>query len=276
MSLVWVNGVNGANISALDRAVAYGDGLFATMRSASDGILYLESHFDRLTQGAQRLNLCSEGKPWAATPALVNLLASIAAQYPHHCIKLVLSRGIGGRGYAPPVDATITEIVSVSPLPSHYAQWQQRGIKLQTSRVSLARQPLLAGMKHLNRLEQVLIKSASLVSGFDDWLVQDTDDNVIESSMANLFLVQGNTCITPALTHSGVAGVMREQVITALLANGIDVQVSPVSRVMLANSSHLFLTNSLFGLVDVVGVDEQPWQPWSYSAKFRQLLSVTL
>ncbi|MGL5359338.1 MAG: aminodeoxychorismate lyase, partial [Shewanella sp.] len=210
--MLWVNGQRQATITGADRGLAYGDGLFATMRSGIDGILCFATHQARINAGAARL-----GFDWHMGEDLCRQLTELAKQYPHHCIKLLLTRGVGGRGYAPPSHCAVTEVVSVHPIPTHYAQWQQRGISLQTSPVRLGHQPLLAGIKHLNRLEQVLIRSQPLAANFDDWLVLDCNGKVIESSMANLFLMQDRRVVTPCLAQCGVSGVMREQVIQQLL-----------------------------------------------------------
>ena len=276
MSLVWVNGQPNTGVSPLDRGLAYGDGLFATMRSSAQGILYLEAHLNRLQQGAARLGLQHQEMPWTASASTIYLLKSLASNYPHHCIKLLLSRGVGGRGYAPPKDGCVTEIISVSELPPMYQDWQQTGIQLATSLVTLGHQPLLAGMKHLNRLEQVLIKSRPLPQGVDDWLVNDFDGNAIEASMANIFFIDQGQCFTPSLTRCGVAGVMREQVIAALLSRGIDVQCVDFPYQRLLEVQHVFISNSLFGLVDVNCIDDLAFSPWPYTADIRQQLAVDL
>ncbi|MFQ6371085.1 aminodeoxychorismate lyase [Shewanella sp. YIC-542] len=275
MTAVWVNGQATDKISVFERAFTYGDGLFATMASDGAGHLqFLTVHLQRLQDGAARL-----GFPWQPSDSLQALLARISAQHPRHCVKLQLSRGVGGRGYAPPQTPSMTEVVSVSPLPAHYQHWQQQGIRLQTSSVRLARQPLLAGMKHLNRLEQVLIKSHPLPEGADDWLVFDTRELLIESSMANVFLLcaqPDNTLrvITPAMNYAGVSGVMRQQVIMALLAMGMDVQVGQVTGDVMQRASHLFISNSLLGTVDVVGVDGRDYDVWPQRQQLQEYLTI--
>ncbi|UJF21008.1 aminodeoxychorismate lyase [Shewanella sp. OMA3-2] len=203
MTQVWVNQQHMANVSPFDRGLAYGDGLFATMRTypssaAKAGIMLLDLHLSRLEQGCKRLNL-----NWFASSQLRHHLIYLASTYPNACIKLLLTRGVGGRGYQAPEAAIVTEITSVHEIPAHYQSWQQEGVALATSPVTLARQPLLAGIKHLNRLEQVLIKSHSLPSEFDDWLVYDTQGYLIEASMANIFIVKNNQVFTPQLIKLG-------------------------------------------------------------------------
>ncbi|MDF0535273.1 aminodeoxychorismate lyase [Shewanella sp. A32] len=277
MGSVWVNGKPADTIDVRDRAFTYGDGLFATMAVDGAGaIQFLSCHLQRLTDGAARL-----GFSWQPSETLLTLLTETAGRFPRHCLKLQLSRGVGGRGYAPPTAPQVTEVVSFSPIPVHYTSWQQQGIKLQTSTVQLAKQPLLAGMKHLNRLEQVLIKSYALDEDCDDWLVCDTDGWLVESSMANLFLLFQDEndqwqALTPAMNNCGVSGVMRQQVIMTLLAMGVHVQVVPVTYDWLARVSHLFISNSLLGTVDVIAADSYHFAVWPGSAQLRENLAIQL
>ncbi|GGQ11403.1 4-amino-4-deoxychorismate lyase [Shewanella litoralis] len=275
MALVWVNQVKQGTISPFDRGLAYGDGVFATMRTASAhqaaAVLFLDAHLQRLQQSCQRI-----GIHWQASQSLVEQLGLLASSYPDHCIKLLLTRGEGGRGYQAPDLANVTEVVSVHPIPSHYQHWQQHGIALASSPITLARQPLLAGIKHLNRLEQVLIKSQPLIANTQDWLVCDTQGWVIESSMANIFAIkQGKVC-TPAITHAGVSGVMREQMIDLLLQEGVSVNAQAMRYDDICSADHIFITNSLFGVVDVNTIDQFQFSRWTHTSRFRHVLSVNL
>lgn len=271
MTEVWVNGKQDCQIDPLERGLAYGDGLFATMRFSGGEVLFLRAHLQRLTQGAKRL-----GFDWCASDPLIAQIKHLAMTHGDGCIKLLLGRGVGGRGYAAPTSGLITEVVSIHAIPSHYSQWQIAGISLMSSDVKLAHQPLLAGIKHLNRLEQVLIKSKQLASGFDDWLVMDQKHNVIESSMANLFLVDGNRVVTPSIALAGVAGVMREQVIYALIERGFDLHITDVSYQQLPQFEHGFITNSLFGLVDINRVDDLTFERSPFTDSIRDSLHLTL
>ncbi|EGM69793.1 deoxycytidine triphosphate deaminase [Shewanella sp. HN-41] len=271
MPLIWVNGVSQASIAPMDRGLAYGDGLFATMRTGVDGILFFEAHQARLTVGAARL-----GFDWQMSPVLRQQLVTLAKQYPHHCIKLLITRGVGGRGYAPPEPVQATEVVSIHPIPAHYVDWQQKGIRLKTSPVCLGHQPLLAGIKHLNRLEQVLIRSQPLPKGFEDWLVLDCMGKVIESSMANIFFIKGNQVVTPSLDLCGVAGVMREQVMLALLAQQMNIDSLPFDAEQLVEFDSAFITNSVLGVVDVMAIDALKLTRTPITARLRQTLSLTL
>ena len=276
MTQVWVNQQHMASVNPFDRGLAYGDGLFATMRTYSStstkaGIMLLDLHLTRLEQGSKRLNL-----NWSASSQLRKHLIYLASSYPNACVKLLLTRGVGGRGYQAPEIANITEITSVHEIPEHYKTWQKSGVALTTSPVTLARQPLLAGIKHLNRLEQVLIKSHTLPTGFDDWLVYDTQGYLIEASMANIFIVKDNQVFTPAINQAGVSGAMREAVIDIMLARGVAVHATQLNSNSVLMADAIMMSNSLLGLIDVVRVDKNSYQPWSHTQAIAQQLQTLL
>lgn len=256
MTEIWVADAPNGMLSPSDRALAYGDGLFATMLSSGGTIQFLDIHLRRLHDGAARL-----GFSWTAGEALRSHLVQLAIQHPAHCIKLLLSRGCGGRGYQPPTRPQPVLLISIHPLPSHYQQWQLQGIKLARTQVQLGHQPLLAGIKHLNRLEQVLIKT-TIPSGVEDVWVQDCDGQVIESSIGNLFFISGEQVLTPALSYCGVAGVMRQQIMEQLLDMGLNVTATAVSPQLMFSANHILMSNSLLGAVAVTGVDNMDYQPW--------------
>jgi 4-amino-4-deoxychorismate lyase len=274
--LLWVNGIRQDTVSAFDRGLAYGDGLFATMRCNEKGVLFLDGHLARLTQSAQRLGIL-----WQPSEEFKRLLISIAEREykvfaADFCIKILLSRGVGGRGYQPPEQCSTTEIISLHSIPAHYADWQACGVALQTSSMCLASQTRLAGIKHLNRLEQVLIKAQSLDEGFDDWLVLDTQGHIIEASMANLFLIKGKSVVTPSLHLSGVAGVMREQLIYWFIDAGFNVDIRAVAYDELDRFEHGLLSNSLFGVVGVNRIDQTFFAPTELTQNIIRALSLSL
>lgn len=275
-ALLWVNGVRQDTVSAVDRGLAYGDGLFATMRCSKGRVLFLDAHLGRAVQTSQRL-----GMPWQASAQLIGLLSSIAIEQQQElgtdfCIKLLLSRGVGGRGYQLPEHVSVTEVVSVHPMPGHYRHWQTNGIALQLSPMRLGGQTRLAGMKHLNRLEQVLIKAQVLDKGFDDWLVLDTQEQVIESSMANLFLIKDKQVVTPSMHLAGVAGVMREQLIYWFIEAGFNVAIRPVIPSELSQFDHVLLSNSLFGVVGVNRIEQCRFAPSALPLQINQALTLSL
>ena len=152
VATTWVNGRVADNLPVTDRGLAYGDGLFETLR-ACRGTLPLQAlHLARLQRGCAALRIPFQAELIAAE------LNNAAARVGDGVVKLILTRGTGQRGYAMPVDATPSRVISISPLPL-YPSDRRDGVHLFACTTRLADQPLLAGIKHLNRLEQVLARS---------------------------------------------------------------------------------------------------------------------
>ncbi|MBV7314595.1 aminodeoxychorismate lyase [Shewanella sp. NIFS-20-20] len=247
-----------------DRAMAYGDGLFATLRVENGQILWCQQHLERLSQGAQRLGFELVFSAEIRTK-LTQLTASNSG-----CLKLHISRGEGGRGYQASASAQPIVRMSFHSLPDCYPHWHSHGIRLQTSSVRLGRQPLLAGIKHLNRLEQVLIKQERLAPSYDDYLVFDADGFLVETSVGNIFLVNNGRVLTPHHGYAGVAGMARTQSLLALVDMGYSIECRSLTVNDLQQADHVFTTNSLYGVVDVTQVDLLQFQRWPNTVLLRQ------
>ena len=201
---MWINGVAAAMLSASDRSVQFGDGCFTTARVSDGVIVFLAGHIQRLQRAASVLRI--EGVDWTA---LEQDMVLAAGQQKEAVVKAVVTRGQGGRGYSVAGCSAPTRIVSASDYPVHYHAWRQQGVKLALSTVTLSKNPLLAGIKHLNRLEQVMIRMHLDQTDANEALVVDTSGCLVECCAANLFWRKGNQVFTPDLSQSGVDGLMR-------------------------------------------------------------------
>jgi 4-amino-4-deoxychorismate lyase len=238
-----VNGQETDQLPATDRGLQYGDGVFETIAMQSGKPLLWDRHLARLAEGCRRLGLAP---PDGAL--LRQELDRIAGQDARAVAKIILTRGVSGHGYRPPATQANTRIVRRLTWPSYPTEAARDGVTARWCATRLARQPLLTGIKHLNRLEQVLAR-AEWQDEYTEGLMRDTDDLVIEGTRTNLFLVLSDgTLATPDLSQSGVAGVMRAQVLDSLAALGLACRVGTVNVAMVESARELFLTNSLIGL----------------------------
>jgi 4-amino-4-deoxychorismate lyase len=258
-----VNGQPQQQIAIQDRAVQYGDGCFTTMAFRNGRLELFTAHIARLKLACAKLFI--DFTKWSELEhCLVNCL-----DYKSNCVvKVIISRGQGGRGYCAQGTSDPSFIISQHLIPEHYSVWQKSGIKLTFSSITLARQPLLAGIKHLNRLEQVLIKHDLAKTDYDDAVVCDTQQNIIESSAGNLFWYKDNTWFTPDLSQSGVEGVMRNQVLAVMQEKGLDCQVVKQGVSVLFKAQYLFVCNALMGLIPVASLyDPQGQQSKNYQVQ---------
>src|SRR5690606_14958275 len=170
-------------------------------------------------------------------------------------VKLVVSRGPGARGYTPPAVARPTRILSISSWPSYPPHHYTAGMNVQTCALRLGRNPALAGLKHLNRLEQVLASAEVKAAGADEGLLLDSEGVVVGATSNNVFAVREGTLVTPAVTRCGVAGVMRRAVLEAAAALGLDAIVRDMQPAELRSADELFLSNAVAGLRPVASLD---------------------
>jgi 4-amino-4-deoxychorismate lyase len=238
-----VNGVPGELLSARDRGLQYGDGLFETVRCEHGGLCWFERHLARLRLGCERLGL--EAPDGALLRAEAQLLAGMV---PRALVKIILTRGTAtARGYRPAGDERGTRIVSVHDWPAAASDEFRVGL----STVVLAVNPALAGIKHLNRLEQVLAQRAAGQLGLHEVLMPTVNGEVVSGSMSNLFVWRDDALQTPPVDQCGVAGVMRSLVFEAAARLGIVVQVAPVPVAALASMRAMFVTNIRLGVQPV-------------------------
>jgi 4-amino-4-deoxychorismate lyase len=244
-----VNGQAQQHIAIADRAVQYGDGCFTTIAFINGYLEFFDAHIQRLKEACEKLYIDFDHWSELKTCVFTSLKSA------DDCVvKIIISRGQGGRGYSPEGVGSASFILTQHQYPLHYYQWQKEGIRITQSPIQLARQPLLAGIKHLNRLEQVLIKHALLALDFDDAVVCDTQSNIIETSVGNLFWFKNNTWFTPDLTNAGVEGVMRNQVLSVLEGNQMKCQQVQADIDTLANAEEVFVCNSLMAIVPVMSL----------------------
>ncbi|NND81034.1 MAG: aminodeoxychorismate lyase [Gammaproteobacteria bacterium] len=235
-----VNGVATQHISITDRGLLYGQSLFETIAVADGEPLLLGPHLERLERGARVLSIALDES------ALLEEIASLAAPIEHGVLRVTLTMGGGGRGYANPSTPHPLRIVSSHAYPDFDANVYETGIVLGLSDVTLADQPLLAGHKHGNRLEQIMARSRWQ----DEWqeaLLCGADGGVIEATQSNVFIRNGGQLNTPDLSSAGVAGVMREFVLNTVDELGLLAEVVPLSVADIEAADEVFLTNSLIG-----------------------------
>jgi len=234
-----VNGEESPSVSVLDRGLHFGDGIFETIAIKEGAPLLWSRHLSRLQIGASRL-----GITLPSGSVLANWTAQVCRDRESAVLKLIVTRGIGGRGYRS-VSTTSTVLVLVYAWPDYPAS-ARNGVRVRFCDSPLAHQPLLAGMKHLNRLEQVLAR-AEWGEEFAEGLMLDPAGYVIEGTMSNVFVVIGEELRTPGLTDCGVEGVMRGLVLDTARA-WLPVRVMPIEREDVMRAEELFLTNSLIGV----------------------------
>jgi len=239
--------INGKEISDLavnDRGLAYGDGLFTTAKVKDGQVDMLEQHVNRLIKGCLFLGIDIEH-----LGDIKKQIISSALTYDLAVLKVIITAGSGGRGYSRVglSKQSSNLIIIISDFPTHYFALAETGITLAVSKQAISISPMLSGLKHLNRLEQVLLRQELDSQPVDDLVVSNANNEVIETTCANIFYLRDNRWHTPDVSLSGVNGLMRQKIIN-LLGN---IKVSSTSIEELMSAKEIFICNSIMGILPV-------------------------
>jgi 4-amino-4-deoxychorismate lyase len=232
-------------VDARDRGLQYGDGVFETMRVRRHTIRLLDYHMERLELGCRRLSL-----PLLPLRGLRRELARFAERRAEAVLKLIVTRGIGARGYRPSGRERGTRLILLHPL-SRTARSDPAPAQIRVCRMRLGFNRTLAGMKTLNRLESVLARAEWSDARIWEGLLRDTEDNFVCGTMSNVFARRGSVLMTPLLDRCGVAGVMRRWVLDQASGLGLRARECRLSSRDLAQAEEVFMTNAVVGVVSV-------------------------
>lgn len=238
-----INGVKTNRIPATDRGLQYGDGVFETIAIKEGRPCLWQQHLKRLLSGCARL-----GIPDPDEDQLQEEVVQEIGSKQQAVIKIIITRGKGDRGYKAPEEPVPRRIIQSTPWPEYPVDVLEQGVQIQICNTRLSCNPVLSGIKHLNRLEQVLARSEWDDPGISEGLMLDLSGHVIEGTMTNLFLISKGRFITPNLEKCGIQGIMRGLVIDIAQERKIPVETRAVTLKDLHTAQLLFLTNSLIGI----------------------------
>ncbi len=253
---VLVNGYTLDQLSVFDRGFAYGDGLFETLLIHHGEFSLWPQHKARLIHGCLQLAIpCPLEDIENDLQLIGRYLAENNLLSTDHILKIIVSRGVGTRGYKAPRPQRSTRVVALLPSPD-YPEANTEGVHVRLCETRLSRNQKLAGLKHLNRLEQVLARMEWDDESIAEGLMMDEFDKLIEGTSSNLFLVTpGKKLVTPHLTYSGVKGVMRQFIVETIApALGVECIDAEVSLHDLNAADEVFICNSVFGVWPVVSL----------------------
>ena len=238
----WVNGKQQTQISIYDRGLMYGQSVFETVATVEQKALLLDDHLQRLKRGCDVLGIRVDLNRLSDE---INTALEFTEQ--KAVLRISVTMGEGGRGYKNPDASAATRILSLHEYPTIEKQNYTDGIQLGVADIRLAEQADLAGIKHSNRLEQIIARS-QWQEHWQEALLLDQQGHVIEATQSNVFIVSDNELKTPDLTQAGVAGVMRNFVISKAQDIGVNCQIVPLSIDDIKTSDEVFVTNSVIGL----------------------------
>lgn len=266
----WVDGQPADSVPLKDRGLAYGDGLFETIAVKAGQPVLLDRHLQRLEEGCRRLALITDH-------ALIrNEVLAYAAALGDAVLKLILTRGDSQRGYGINPGAPVRRILQGNPPATYPNAHATDGIRLFACATRLAEQPLLAGLKHLNRLEQVIARAEWQDAEHAEGLMLDMSGRVIEGVFSNLFVVRNGVLLTADLNRCGVAGVMRAEILAQAHALGIPLAVADISLEQLQQADEVFVCNSVYGIWPVRSCAAMSWSVGPLTRKLQGIVRALL
>jgi len=266
--LVLVNGKAIDSITTLDRGLLYGDGVFETIAVENGQLHFWSEHLRRLQYGCERLGM--ESLNVTQLEGECRLLIEHSQQA---VVKIIITRGSGGRGYRLPEQPRSSRIIQLHKWPNYPASYTEEGIRARICRTRLGHNPSLAGIKHLNRLEQVLARQEWDDPAIQEGLMLDSIGDLVEGTMSNVFLVKDAVLMTPDLQLCGVAGIMRARVLEMAADHSIEVRVQRLETAALLQADEVFVCNSLMGIWPVTAVDKQIFIKGPVTTRLQTLLA---
>lgn len=247
-----INGIATEYLPVTDRGLHYGDGIFETIACEDAHPVFMRQHLQRMEKAAGKLDMPYPGRH----PLEQDIRRLLVGNSGKCVIKVILTRGSGKRGYRYDHGQAVTRICMRSSWPDHVTEWQQHGIIVRFCDTPVSLNPTLAGIKSLNRLENV-IASSELGTVHDEGFMSDIDGNVIEGTMSNLFAVIKGILVTPALSRGGIKGIVREQILDIAKNSHIRHEIRDIGRDELLSSGEIFICNSVTGICRVKQLEQQ-------------------
>jgi 4-amino-4-deoxychorismate lyase len=276
--VVWVNGVREPRgvrqhgVSPLDRGLHFGDGLFETIACLAGRPRFVDLHLERLALGCQRLRM--------ATPDLKEVekeVRALAADADRAIIKLLVTRGEAiARGYAPVGTERATRIAIRYAWPHGDVAQRQDGVVVRTLAMRMGENPLLAGLKHCNRLEQILARAEWSDASVSEGILFSSSGKLVSGTMSNVFVVRRSRLRTPLVDLCGVAGVMRRVIMREADRAGIEVEECVLTAEDLAAADEVFLTNARIGIWPVRQLDERVTTPGPVTRRLQAIMAPLL
>lgn len=264
-----INGRRSETISVLSRGLHYGDGLFETIAWRNGQLELWPEHMQRLKKGCATLGI---SEPDYAR-LLCDTQALLAGVNGNCVVKIIITRTTQGRGYGAASQQGSEVIIGLHDWPSDLSTHVTQGVHCITCETRLGHNPRLAGIKHLNRLEQVLAASELNASNAYEGIVLDIHDNVISGTRSNLFLIKSNTLYTPALQQCGIEGTVRAKILSTITGLELPAEIKTLDRQALHDADEVFLSNSIMRLVAVNSIDDKDYPDHSWIKIIQQLLS---
>lgn len=267
-----INGSFNGAISPLDRGLAYGDGIFRTLKMVAGLPEQWPAHYQKLVADCSVIGIVCP-----SPELLMSDFVQLFTPDETAVAKIIITRGDGERGYKPPAITAPMRLVIKSAMPDYPPENFTEGVHLHVCETRLAHQPALAGIKHLNRLENVLARmewnNANIIPAIAEGLMLDMNDHVIECTSANIFARFGDMLITPSLAECGISGITRQRILDLAYTLNLTASIEAVHLTKLLTADEVIISNSIYGAWQVRSIANKNWQKQSLAADIRKALN---
>lgn len=263
-----INGGINASLSPLDRGLAYGDGVFRTLKMANGLPQQWPAHYQKLVADCGAIGI--------VCPSAELLMSDLQQLFEINEIavaKIIITRGDGERGYSPPAITAPMRLIIKTNMPEYPKTYYNEGVNLHVCETRLAHQPKLAGIKHLNRLENVLARMEWNDPEIHEGLMLDFQDSVIECTSANVFVRFGKTLMTPNLELCGISGITRQRIIEIAHTLNLKAKVETFDLETLLSADEVIICNSLYGAWQVRKLQDKIWPKQALANNICQVLA---
>lgn len=264
-----VNGSFNSTISALDRGLAYGDGVFRTLKVANGIPVHWPLHYQKLVEDCSAIGIVCP----SADLFISDFTQLFSLDEPTFVAKIIITRGEGERGYKPSSIVSPLRVMIKSNLPDYLPSYFAEGVHLQVCETRLGHQAKLAGVKHLNRLENILARMEWSAPEVVDGIMLDIEDNVIECTAANIFARFGDVLVTPSLDLCGVAGITRMQILSRVNTLNLKAKIEKLDLKKLLSADEIVISNSLYSAWQVRSIEDKTWAKQALAEKIRKAIN---
>lgn len=272
MHLYLVNGSFNQVISPFDRGFAYGDGVFRTIKIVGGLPEHWPQHYQKLVADCAAINLVCPSAELLMSDLSQLFSADAISENNIAVAKIIITRGAGNRGYTPPAITAPMRVVLKSDMPDYPEKRFSEGVNLTVCETRLAAQPKLAGIKHLNRLENVLARMEWHSPDLAEGIMLDIQSNVIECTAANIFARFDDTLITPNLQQCGIAGITRQRIIELAPTLSLKTSIEKFDLQKLVAADEVIICSSLYGAWQVKMIQQHIIKTASLAANIRAAL----
>lgn len=260
--------INGTfkKISPFDRAFQYGDGIFRTFVVENKKVLHWKHHYQKIVEDCLALKIIP--------PKEKDLLIDIDTLFKSNkksVGKFIISRGNSERGYKFSEDIVHNRFLIKTEMPIYPKEYFEQGVNLFVCKQKLSTS-ILSGVKHLNRLENIIARQEWKGDYYFDGILLDQHGHVIECISCNIFMRIGNTIYTPKIKQVGIKGVTRGLIIKTSIKLGFKIKETTFKLDKLLQSDEVLITNSLFGVLQVKEIKKKSWHHQELAALFNQSL----